>query len=52
MNWFADNQISTAVLSSHQLAEVLTDYQRFYAGHGVILSDPDDLKLLQYEGNV
>lgn len=50
MNWFYDDQVSTLKLSSQQMAEVLTDYQRFYAGHGILLPDPDDLKLLAYEG--
>lgn len=51
-NWFVDNQVSSATLTSHQMAEVLTDYQRFYSGHGIILTDPDDLKLLHYENMV
>lgn len=50
MNWFADNQVSTATLSTHQLAEVLTDYQRYYTDHGVNLTNPEDLKLLYYQG--
>lgn len=49
MNWFVDNQVSSATLTTHQMAEVLTEYQRFYAGHGVELTNPDDLKLLYYE---
>ena len=49
MNWFADNQVSTTILSTHQMAEVLTDYQRQYAEHGIHLSDPEDLKNLYYE---
>lgn len=49
MNWFADNQVSTSTLSTHQMAEVLTDYQRFYLEHEMPLPDPDDLKLLYYE---
>jgi len=49
MNWFCDNQVSSSTLSTHQMAEVLTDYQRFYAEHGILLTDSDDLKLLHYE---
>jgi len=49
MNWFCDNQVSTATLTKHQLAEVLTDMQRFYSEHGILLTDPDDLKLLHYK---
>ena len=49
VNWFADNQVSTSTLSTHQMAEVLTDYQRFYLEHEIPLPDPDDLKLLYYK---
>ena len=46
MNWFCDNQVSTATLSTHQMAEVLTDMQRYYTGHGIQLTYPD-LRLLE-----
>jgi hypothetical protein len=46
MTWFAQHQVSTSVLSVSQMAEALTDFQRFYSGHGVPLSDPE-LKLLE-----
>ena len=49
MNWFIDEEVSTTRLTTHQMAEVLTDYQRFYAEHDVHLSNPDDLKLLYYQ---
>jgi len=49
INWFVDNQVSTSVISTHQMAEVLTDYTRYYAEHEMPLPDPDDLKLLYYE---
>lgn len=46
MDWFTRYQVSTSVLSVSQMAEALTDFQRFYLGHNVPLSDPD-LKLLE-----
>ena len=49
MNWFVDNQVSSATLSTHQMAEVLTQYQRFYLTHGVPLPDPEDKKLLEWK---
>jgi len=49
MNWFVDNMVSTATLDTNQMAEVLTDYQRYYLEHEMPLPDPDDLKLLYYE---
>lgn len=48
INWFVDNQVSTATLSTHQMGELLTQYQRFYVGHGVELTNPEDQKLLMY----
>lgn len=51
MNWFVDEEVSTTKLTTHQMAEFLTDYQRQYAEHGIYLPDPDDLKLLYYERN-
>jgi len=49
MNWFCDNQVSTAIFTTHQMAEYLTDYQRFYLGHGVSLPMPEDRKLLEFK---
>jgi len=51
MNWFCDNQVSTAIFTTHQMAEYLTDYQRFYLGHGVSLPIPEDRKLLEFQKN-
>jgi len=49
MNWFIDEVVSTTKLTTHQMAEMLTDYQRFYLEHEMPLPDPDDLKLLYYK---
>lgn len=49
MNYFVDEFVSTTKLTTHQMAEMLTDYQRFYLEHEMPLPDPDDLKLLYYE---
>lgn len=49
MNYFVDEFVSTTKLTTHQMAEVLTDYQRGYAEHGIHLPDPDDQKLLYYK---
>ena len=48
MEWFADMQVSTAIFTTHQMAEYLTDYQRFYLDHGVSLPIPEDRKLLEF----
>lgn len=50
MDWFADIQVSTTAFTTHQMAEYLTDYQRFYLEHGVMLPDPEDKKLLDFQG--
>lgn len=50
MEWFADMQVSTAIFTTHQMAEYLTDYQRFYLGHGISLPLPEDRKLLEFKG--
>lgn len=48
---FTDQYISTERLSKRQRAEYLTEFQRFWIGQGVELTDPDmqgvDLKLLR-----
>ena len=51
MNYFVDEFVSTTKLTTHQMAEVLTDYQRYYLEHEMPLPDPDDLKLLYYDRN-
>lgn len=49
MDWFADKQVSTAIFTTHQMAEYLTDYQRFYSGNGISLPLPEDKKLLEFQ---
>lgn len=49
MDWFADKQVSTAIFTTHQMAEYLTDYQRFYLDNGVSLPLPEDKKLLEFQ---
>lgn len=48
MNWFLDEEVSTTRLTTHQMAEYLTDYQRFYLGHEISLPLPEDRKLLEF----
>lgn len=48
MKWFVDTQVHTMQLSKSQMAEVLTGKQRYYLDKGVSLTNPDDLKILQY----
>ena len=52
MEWFISNQVHTESLSCSQMAEFLTNFQAYYSSKGVSLTDPDDLKLLAYEGVV
>jgi len=51
MKWFIDLRVHTEEFSSTQMAEYLTDKQRYYLDRGFPLRDPDDLKLLHYELN-
>ena len=51
MMWFIDSQVHTEKMTVSQAAEFLTEYQRYYSNLGIMLTDPDDLKLLQYELN-
>ena len=46
MMWFVDEQIHTETMSVSQVAEFLSEFQNYYSGHGVALTDPD-LKLLE-----
>lgn len=41
MMFFYDHHISTEKMKVHQMAEFLTDYERFYRGKGVNLTVPD-----------
>ena len=50
MMFFVENQVHTEKFNVSQMAEYLTEKQRYYLGKGVSLTDPDDIKLLQYEG--
>lgn len=50
MAWWASEQIHTEKLTTSQMGEYLTEIQKYYSGKGVQLTDPDDLKLLAYEG--
>ena len=50
MKWFVDNQVHTEDFTTSQMAEYLTEKQHHYLGLGFPLTDPNDLKLLQYEG--
>lgn len=52
VEWFVDTQVHTEKMTASQAAEYLTEFQRYYMSHGVQLTDPDDLKLLAYEGMV
>ena len=49
MEWFVENQVHTEIFTVSQMAEFLTEYQRYYLDNGVELTNPDDLKLLMYE---
>jgi len=49
MAWFAESQIHTEKLTVSQMAEYLTDFQRYYADKGVNLTNPDERGLLDYE---
>lgn len=47
---FSEQYISTERMTRKQRAEMMTDFQRFWTGHGVNLTDPDDFgkDLLKY----
>jgi len=49
MEWFIDNQVHTEKFNVSQMAEYLTDFQRYYADKGVNLTNPDERGLLDYE---
>lgn len=49
MEWFVDTQVHTEKFNTSQMAEYLTDFQRYYTSKGVTLTDHDDRKLLEYE---
>ena len=46
MLWFIDTQVHTESMTTSQMAEYLTDFQRYYGGM-VNLSHPDDMNLLR-----
>lgn len=48
IEWFVDTQCSTEALTTSQMGEYLTEFQRYYGQH-VNLTDPQDKKLLAYE---
>ena len=48
MAYFIDEHVHTEKFNTSQMAEYLTSFQRYYVEKGVRLTDPDDLKLLQY----
>ena len=52
LSWFIDCQVHTEKFNTAQAAEFLTEFQRYYVGKGVNLTDPDDRGLLSYEGMV
>jgi len=47
MEWFVDNQVHTEDFSVSQMAEYLTDFQRYYADKEVNLTNPDEQGLLK-----
>jgi len=49
MRWYADSQVHTEKFTSSQMAEFLTEFQRYYIDKGVELTNPDDQKLLYYQ---
>ncbi len=49
MKWFVDFMVHTEEFNTSQMAEYLTEKQRFYLGNNFPLRDPQDLKLLYYE---
>ena len=49
MLWYVDSQVHTENFNTSQMAEFLTEFQRYYLDKGVTLTNPDDLKLLNYE---
>lgn len=50
MLWFVSEQVHTENMTVHQVAEFLTDFQRYYSGLGIELTNPDDKGLLEFEG--
>lgn len=46
MMWFVDTQVHTEKMSVSQVAEYLTDFERYYLSKGVPLTNPDDRGLL------
>lgn len=46
MEWFVDNQVHTESMSTSQVAELLTEFERHYRPM-VNLTNPDDLRLLR-----
>lgn len=49
MKWFVDTQVHTEMFNTSQMAEFLTEYQKYYISVGIELSNPDDQKLLYYK---
>lgn len=49
MRWFVDVMVHTEKFNTSQMAEFLTDYQRYYLERGFPLRDPEDQKLLYYK---
>ena len=46
MRWFVDTQVHTESFNTSQMAEYLTEFQRYY-GQYVALTDPNDRGLLE-----
>lgn len=47
--WFIDQQVKTEQFDTAQMAEYLTEFQRYYIRKGVNLTDPEFRNLLKYE---
>lgn len=47
IEWFVDTQVHTENFSTSQMAEFLTEFQRYYLDKGVNLTDPDDFNLMR-----
>lgn len=49
MMFFVNSQVHTEKFTTSQMAEYMTEKQRYYTGKGVNLTDPNDLRLLMYD---
>ena len=47
--WFVEEHVHTEKFTTSQMAEFLTDFQRYYLDKGVNLADPQDKKLLEWK---